>query len=70
MLSYLTTYVNRGHRATSKSRWLSAAFSKKVESHAAAAALGYFAYNFIKIRSTLRFTPAMAAGGTDRLWEV
>jgi hypothetical protein len=28
------------------------------------------AYNFIKIHSTLRVTPAMAAGVTDRLWDV
>ncbi len=38
--------------------------------HCAAIALGYFAYNFIKIHRTLRMTPAMAAGVTDRLWEV
>ena len=49
---------------------LTNAFSKKIENHAAAVALGYFAYNFIKIHSTLRCTPAMAAGVTDRLWEV
>jgi hypothetical protein len=36
----------------------------------AAVALGYFAYNFIKIHRTLRCTPAMAAGVTDRLWDV
>jgi hypothetical protein len=45
-------------------------FSKKIENHAASVALGYFAYNFIKIHSTLRTTPAMAAGVTNRLWEV
>ena len=33
-------------------------------------ALGYFAYNFIKIHRTLRTTPAMAAGVTRKLWEV
>ena len=44
------------------------AFSKKIENHAAAVALSYFAYNFIKIHRTLRVTPAMAV--TDRLWEV
>ena len=33
-------------------------------------ALNYFAYNFIKIHRTLRVTPAMAAGVTDRLWDV
>jgi hypothetical protein len=49
---------------------LTNAFSKKIENHTAAVALGYFAYNFIKIHRTLRVTPAMAAGVTDRLWEV
>jgi len=32
--------------------------------------LNYFAYNFIKIHRTLRMSPAMAAGVTDRLWGV
>ena len=36
----------------------------------AAVAVNYFAYNFIKIHRTLRVTPAMAAGVTDRLWDV
>jgi hypothetical protein len=36
----------------------------------AAVALNYFAYNFIKIHRTLRTSPAMAAGVTDRLWSV
>ena len=49
---------------------LTNAFSKKIENHAAAVALGYFAHHFIKIHSTLRTSPAMAAGVTDRLWEV
>jgi hypothetical protein len=49
---------------------LTNAFSRKLENHAAAVALGYFGYNFIKIHRTLRVTPAMAAGVTDRLWEV
>jgi hypothetical protein len=49
---------------------LTNAFSKKIENHAAAVALGYFAYNFIKIHRTVRVTPVMAVGVTDRLWEV
>lgn len=49
---------------------LTNAFSKKIENHCAAVALGYFAYNFIKINRTLRVTPAMAAGVTPRLWDV
>jgi hypothetical protein len=44
-------------------------FSKCIENHAASVALGYFAYNFIKIHRTLRTSPAMAAGVTDRLWD-
>lgn len=49
---------------------LTNAFSKKIENQSAAVALGYFANNVIKIHRTLRVTPAMAAGVTDRLWEV
>jgi len=33
-------------------------------------AINYFVYNFIKIHSTLRVTPAMAAGVTTRLFDV
>ena len=49
---------------------LSNGFSRKVENHAAAVALNYFAYNFIQIHRTLRMSPALAAGVTDRLWSV
>src|SRR5258706_1830615 len=49
---------------------LSNGFSRKIQNHAAAVALNYFAYNFIKIHRTLRVSPAMAAGVTDHLWEV
>ena len=48
---------------------LTNAFSKKIENHSAAVALNYFAYNFIRIHRTLRTSPAMAAGVTNRLWE-
>ena len=30
----------------------------------------FIAYNFCRIHKTLRVTPAMAAGVTDRLWEI
>ena len=45
-------------------------FSKKVENHAYAVALHMMCYNFVRIHSTLRMSPAMAAGVTDRLWEI
>ena len=49
---------------------LTNAFSKKVENHAYAVALHMMYYNFVKIHTKLRISPAMAAGVTDRLWEV
>ena len=49
---------------------LSNGFSRKIENHAAAVALYYFSYNFIKIHRSLRVSPAMAAGVTDHLWSV
>ncbi len=33
-------------------------------------ALHFIYYNFVRIHKTLRTSPAMAAGVTDRLWEV
>lgn len=49
---------------------LTNAFSKKVENHAHAVALHMMYYNFVRIHQTLRVTPAMAAGVSDRLWEI
>ena len=49
---------------------LTNAFSKKCENHAAAIALHFMHYNFCRIHQTLRVTPAMAAGLTDRVWEL
>ena len=49
---------------------LTNAFSKKVENHKHAVALHYMYYNFVRIHSSLRVTPAMAAGVTDKLWSV
>jgi IS1 family transposase len=69
-----TSYVERQNLTARMSMRrftrLTNAFSKKMDSHAAAIALYFFSYNFIRIHSTLRMTPAMAAGVTDRLWEV
>lgn len=49
---------------------LTNAFSKKLENHAYAVALHQMYYNFVRIHQTLKVTPAMAAGVTDKLWEV
>lgn len=45
-------------------------FSKKVGAHENAVALHFAYYNLVRIHKTLRMTPAMAAGVTDRLWDV
>jgi len=45
-------------------------FSKKIENHEASVALHFMYYNFVRIHQTLRVTPAMEAGITDRLWSM
>jgi len=49
---------------------LTNAFSKKLENHALSVALHYMHYNFCRIHKTLRITPAMAAGVTDKFWTI
>jgi hypothetical protein len=44
--------------------------SGSVENHCHAVALHFMYYNFVRIHEILRVTPAMAAGVTDRLWEI
>lgn len=47
---------------------LTNAFSKKLENLKFALALHFFYYNFMRIHQTLRITPAMASGITNRIW--
>jgi hypothetical protein len=49
---------------------LTNAFSKKIENHACAVALHSMYYNFVRLHQTRKVSPAMAAGVTDRLWEM
>lgn len=49
---------------------LTNAFSKKLDNHIHALALYFVFYNFTSIHKTLRMSPAMAAGVTDRLWSL
>ena len=46
------------------------AFSKKLENLKAALALHFAWYNFCRVHSTLRITPAMAAGLTEQIWSL
>jgi len=45
-------------------------FSKKFENHMHMVALYTVFYNWTKVHKTLRVTPAMAAGLTDRVWDM
>ena len=49
---------------------LTNAFSKRLEAHAHAVALHMFHYNFCRLHKTIKVTPAMEAGVTERLWEI
>lgn len=44
--------------------------SKKLANHEAAVALHFMHYNFCRIHQTLRCTPAMSAGLTNKVWEL
>jgi len=47
---------------------LTNAFSKKLENDKHQVALHFMHYNFCRIHQTLRVTPAMEAGISDRVW--
>jgi hypothetical protein len=49
---------------------LTNAHSKKIENHKHALALYFMFYNFARIHSTLRVTPAMEAGISDHVWSI
>lgn len=49
---------------------LTNAFSKKIENHIASIAIHYMHYNFCRVHSSLRVTPAMEAGIADHVWTI
>lgn len=69
-----TSYVERANLTMRMSMRrftrLTNAFSKKLENHAHAVSLNFMIYNFCKIHSTTRISPAMAAGIDDHLWSM
>src|SRR5665213_35908 len=69
-----TSYVERANLTMRMSMRrftrLTSAFSKKLTNHAHMVALYALWYNFVRMHKTLRMSPAMAAGVTDRLWSM
>ena len=69
-----TSYVKRNNLTMRMSirrfTRLTNAFSKKIENHTYSVALHFMYYNFCRIHGSLRVTPAMEAGVTDRLWDI
>jgi IS1 family transposase len=69
-----TSYVERLNGTTrlhmKRLARLTYAFSKKRENFAAAVGLHFAYYNFVRRHSTLRCTPAMAAGVEQSFWSV
>lgn len=49
---------------------LTNAFSKRLEHHEAATAMHFAYYNFVKVHSAKRVTPAMEAGVTQSVWSM
>jgi hypothetical protein len=45
-------------------------FSKKIENHTAAVVFHLMHYNSARIHQTLRISPAIAAGVTNKLWKI
>jgi IS1 family transposase len=57
--------VRMGNRRFTR---LTNAFSKKLENHKLHAAIHFMHYNFCRIHTALRVTPAMEAGISDHVW--
>jgi IS1 family transposase len=69
-----TSYVERQNLTLRMSNRrftrLTNVYSKKVENHQHMIAISMMHYNFCRIHSTLRVTPAMEAGITDHVWTI
>ncbi len=70
-----TSYVERNNLTMRMSMRrftrLTNAFSKKIENHTHSVALHFMFYNFCRQHKSLnKISPAMAAGVTDRLWDI
>jgi IS1 family transposase len=69
-----TSFVERQNlsmrMSTRRFTRLTNAFSKKVENHAASVAIWFMYYNFCRVHTTLRVTPAMESGISNHVWTI
>ena len=69
-----TSYVERNNLTMRMSMRrftrLTNGFSKKAENHVYSIAIHFMHYNFVRIHQSLRVTPAMEAGVTNKLWSL
>ncbi len=69
-----TSYVERNNLTMRMSMRrftrLTNGFLKKAENHAHSVAIHFMHYNFVRIHQSLRITPAMAAGISNKLWDL
>lgn len=69
-----TSYVERSHLTLRQSckrfARLGNGFSKRLEPHCAAVSLYVAYYNLTRVHESLKCTPAMALGVTDRVWTI
>jgi IS1 family transposase len=67
-----TSYIERQNLTVRMSNRrftrLTNAFSKKIENHGHSVALYYFNYNFCRVHTTIKTTPALKAGIADKVW--
>ena len=73
--AYISTSHVEKHNQTMRQHMkrfarLTAAHSKKIDNHAHMVALYTVWYNYARINSAVKMSPAMAAGLADRLWDV
>lgn len=68
--SYVESHNQKIRQHMRRFTRLTAGHSKKFANHCHALALYFAFYNFVKVHSTLRMSPAMAAGIETRLWEM
>jgi len=65
-----TSYVERANLTMRRFTRMTNGFSKKIENLEHTVALHFIHYNFCRIHKTLKTTPALEAGITNKLWSV